>query len=600
MKPFASSCNRAAEKHTPLRHTKLDHPKRYSLQKSTETTHRCLRLNASRPKEPILRNEDLCSPRRLLTKTSPECFSRSNPNNAGILSGECIFIHSDHEPEDTDDDAKEEAKSKSGTSDAVRENDHHDGHELNHQLHLEDDVETVGFEPTDRGKVTDQDSTLETPVQMNSSSTWLQQLREKQMSKQATKQVKLFRVCKGKPSMYVKDAQKLCITKQRQRTRTSEKEKTSERSKRQRIELSQLTRSVKSNSGMNIPNDGRNLCFGAYLEREEGFRPQVGQQPKTVARSAVMWLHDAMKAPQVHVRTATSDLGGESSRKQRQVAQDISDEDDESSEDIEARAHQGRSSFKYLPPNNFDEDFDFSSELQHVHWLLPAAPQIDIDPQLREKLDASDRFKMHRCWYQYNIENINAASENVSARHIPQHFESSLMHIEILLQKIVQNGIKWDQIVLGGFGQGAALAAAVALRCRHALGGVILQNGWIPEWVLDSGVPQSFRPPFLVINGDFDPVVKPHVQESVLKWLRQHQFPTVHVKAWFLNHCDAVLMRRRVLQFLCEVIPPSGNSRIQTQEEAEKRSCVFPVPDELSTSIRNFDLEKFSQIRGLV
>lgn len=400
-----------------------------------------------------------------------------------------------------------------------------------------------------------------------------------------------------KPSLNCKTVRKLYLEQRRQQAKTPAKGSLGKH--HQRVETSQV---VNSDSQSDIPDDGQTLVFGACLRMEDGFRPEVHlpcdecntPQRRQNAGAVVIWLHDQMQEPHAHVRTATYNLG----RRHRRRAKAREDEKEESSEDSDACAQKQRACPRELPPSHddFHDDFDFGAALQHVHWVLPAAPQIAVNAKLRPQLAEEDADKAHRFWY--SIDSLDVRLD--SAQHMPEHAESSLMQIQELLNKVHQSGIGWDRIVLGGFGQGAAIAAAAALRCPRRLGGVVMQNGWLPQWALASAAVEANRPPFLVINGDIDSVVCPEVQDHALAWLREHGFPIVHIKAWFLNHCDAVLMRKRVLQFLCEVVPRSRCSQIQTVANAMQRSCVFPVPEELSRYVQQFDLDKFSQVRGLV
>ena len=84
------------------------------------------------------------------------------------------------------------------------------------------------------------------------------------------------------------------------------------------------------------------------------------------------------------------------------------------------------------------------------------------------------------------------------------------------------------------------------------------------------------------------------VKKRTKKMLLVHNYPTSHVKAWFLNHCDALLIRRKVLEFLCEVLPESG------RPSHKSSSFKFEEPQDMHRWATDFSLDRYSQTRELV
>merc|ERR1739845_321587 len=90
-----------------------------------------------------------------------------------------------------------------------------------------------------------------------------------------------------------------------------------------------------------------------------------------------------------------------------------------------------------------------------------------------------------------------------------------------------------------------------------SLGGVVMQNGWLPACA-ERDLQRAPRMPFFVSEGDMDNTVDRDIKDRTARLLKRFHYPTVLVKAWFLNLADAIVIRRRVLEFLCRVLPKSG------------------------------------------
>ena len=91
-----------------------------------------------------------------------------------------------------------------------------------------------------------------------------------------------------------------------------------------------------------------------------------------------------------------------------------------------------------------------------------------------------------------------------------------------------------------------------------------------------------------------DITMLPEVKERTKKMLRVHDYPTNHVKAWFLNHCDALLITRKMLEFLCEVLPESG------RPSHKSSSFKFGEPKNMYRWAKDFSLDRYSQTKKLV
>lgn len=178
----------------------------------------------------------------------------------------------------------------------------------------------------------------------------------------------------------------------------------------------------------------------------------------------------------------------------------------------------------------------------------------------------------------------------------PECLKVVVQVIHDLLDWYVELGIPSHRIVLGGFGCGGALASIIALRYPRHLAGVVIQNAFIPMYAQRDMV-SSIATPFFFSEGDLDTRVSQASKSHTMSWLRKYHWP-VHVQAWFLNHCDACLVRRFVLEFILDVM--TMRDKACSFIHAELRSFSFPLPRDMSYYISNFDLDNYSQIRGLV
>jgi len=88
----------------------------------------------------------------------------------------------------------------------------------------------------------------------------------------------------------------------------------------------------------------------------------------------------------------------------------------------------------------------------------------------------------------------------------------SVVRVHELIDAQITDGLPASKILVGGFSQGAAVAAWAAAECKHQLGGVVLWSGYAPrakalQRALSGG--KSARGvPFVAYHGDADDKVK--------------------------------------------------------------------------------------------
>jgi predicted esterase len=333
------------------------------------------------------------------------------------------------------------------------------------------------------------------------------------------------------------------------------------------------------------------LCFGASLNNDPTptsknvAKDKINTFEKAKASAVIIWLHDYGKEPASCQNIGCLDLNRSAQRKKKGDDDDDSEMEEDDDEDAD-----DKQKFGPVIKTGKPEDTDFGKELAHVRWFLPEADRVNVDL----KMDGQEGER--RFWF--NIKELpiadNQSGEGKSRDAEPKFLASSTKKIHSFIDRYVKLGIPAERIVLGGFGQGGAMAAVAALRYKKRLGGVVVQNGWLPLCAEEDLKRSGSKMPFFVSHGDFDQSIHQSVKERTTLLLEKHGYPMSLVTAWFLNHSDALLIRRRVLEFLCDVLPKSGGSLHQPS------SFKFDEPDDMTKVISDFSLDRYSQIRGLV
>jgi phospholipase/carboxylesterase len=158
-----------------------------------------------------------------------------------------------------------------------------------------------------------------------------------------------------------------------------------------------------------------------------------------------------------------------------------------------------------------------------VRYAFPAAP-IQLDPGA--PADASGR-----AWWPIDMLELQRAvlSGDLAALtgRVPTGLTEARAQVEALLDELVrEHGVKREQLVLGGFSQGAMLATDVTLRSPTppaALvilsGSLIAQGEWLPLMPARSGLP------VLQSHGRADPVLSYEIAEELRRALTAAGLP---------------------------------------------------------------------------
>lgn len=157
--------------------------------------------------------------------------------------------------------------------------------------------------------------------------------------------------------------------------------------------------------------------------------------------------------------------------------------------------------------------------------LVPLARQIRLDPSVRLAFPAAplelDMMPGARAWWQLDMVELQRAVMNNDLEalksRVPEGLSEARAAIDGLLDALEQeHAVRRDELVLGGFSQGAMLATDVALRAERppaALailsGSLIAQAEWLP--LMKARAPM----PVLQSHGRSDPVLSFQLAEAL-------------------------------------------------------------------------------------
>lgn len=134
----------------------------------------------------------------------------------------------------------------------------------------------------------------------------------------------------------------------------------------------------------------------------------------------------------------------------------------------------------------------FNIEGMPIKFIFPHAPKIPV---------TINGGMVMRAWYDILAMDID--------RHIDkQGIMTSVEYIHELIEEQIKLGFSYDQIILAGFSQGAAMSIQISTQFKHKLAGVIALSGYlpIPEQITNTNTTNDSTP-FFMGHGSQDPVV---------------------------------------------------------------------------------------------
>ena len=160
-----------------------------------------------------------------------------------------------------------------------------------------------------------------------------------------------------------------------------------------------------------------------------------------------------------------------------------------------------------------------NESLADVVYIFPAGP-LELDPGY----DA-------RAWWMIDMERIQRMALEGQSRDLKNEIPDRLAHCRKSMLEMMEEvqrtyALASQQIVIGGFSQGAMLTTDVALHSPQPLGGLIIWSGALInalEWT--SLVQQQDNFPIIQSHGRFDPILPFSGAEELFEILKQAGFP---------------------------------------------------------------------------
>ncbi len=180
---------------------------------------------------------------------------------------------------------------------------------------------------------------------------------------------------------------------------------------------------------------------------------------------------------------------------------------------------------------------EFSIKDFPVKFVFPHAPKIPV---------TINGGMVMRAWYDILAMDID--------RHIDENgINGSVNLINKLIDEQISQGFNYDQIILAGFSQGAAMSLHISTQSPHNFAGVIALSGYlpVPEQIIDNANSSNHNTPYFMGHGTQDPVVPYQLgktsSETMIKagyTISWHQYPIQHgvsmeelsdINQWIIN-----------------------------------------------------------------
>jgi len=171
-----------------------------------------------------------------------------------------------------------------------------------------------------------------------------------------------------------------------------------------------------------------------------------------------------------------------------------------------------------------------------IKFVFPHAPKIPV---------TVNGGMVMRAWYDILAMDID--------RHIDtQGIQVSATLIHELIEEQIKLGFSYDQIILAGFSQGAAMSLHVSNQFPHKLAGIIALSGYLPiPEQINSNQKTNLNTPIFMGHGSQDPVVPfelgKNSRDILIKAgykIEWHEYPIQHgvsmeeladIKSWLIN-----------------------------------------------------------------
>lgn len=142
-----------------------------------------------------------------------------------------------------------------------------------------------------------------------------------------------------------------------------------------------------------------------------------------------------------------------------------------------------------------------------VKFVFPNAPVIPVT--------INGGLKM-RAWY--DILDFSDLSRKIDSAGILQNVEA----INILIEDLIDEGFKSEEIILAGFSQGGVICYYAALASKYKLGGLLILSSYLPDVSLlnINQIQHKIDMPILICHGVSDPVININYAKTAVKQLQ--------------------------------------------------------------------------------
>jgi phospholipase/carboxylesterase len=164
------------------------------------------------------------------------------------------------------------------------------------------------------------------------------------------------------------------------------------------------------------------------------------------------------------------------------------------------------------------------NDLAQLPNYIPNADQFNwLFPNGIQSADVGQGMSFGRAWWPIDVMALQVAAMRGETRDLSNQLPEGLASVrKIVLTALQQLKVPWDQIILGGFSQGAMLATDIYLHAPSKPGGLMVFSGtalaesaWLPL------LPQKSGESFFMCHGKNDPILSIKGAQKLETWLTQ-------------------------------------------------------------------------------
>ena len=156
--------------------------------------------------------------------------------------------------------------------------------------------------------------------------------------------------------------------------------------------------------------------------------------------------------------------------------------------------------------------------------FVPLVPELNLPFSLKfifpnasvMPITINNGFQM-RAWY--DITDLGDLHREVDSNGIVK----SVAQINLIIDELIAEGFKPEQIVIAGFSQGGVISYYTALNSQYNLAGMLILSSYLPDLsLLDmANIKQKSELPILICHGNQDPVVGINFAKLAVNHLQQ-------------------------------------------------------------------------------